>query len=349
MNESTGITAGRGPLGVDVVLRTAAGDAGPSGAPSPAPAPALSVAELIERRRDGDRVGGGKLGLAIEGGGMRGIVSGAMVLALSELGLMESFDAFYGTSSGAMNLAYHWGGAGWEGLAIYYDHLTDGFVHRTPWSSPVVDMDYGFDEVMGRTVPIGWERIRDFDRPVFTVLTNVDRVRSEVVDMRTFGADALDWAKAASWMPMVAGGPPVLGGSRYLDGVVLCPDPVYAAVADGCTHVLVCNSSPRGVWPAAPRSRRMVRPLLNRLQDGLGEAYVRSRSRWDADRRAARFDGDTVLDGARVLRLAAERSRHDVRQLTMRRDVLLDGARAGYRAVAERFGSAGRPYFILRA
>lgn len=339
--------ASTGPLGTTVLLRTAAGSRGPVSAPSPA-TPLPDVADVLRRRRDQGRDDGFRLGLAIEGGGMRGIVSGTMVLALGELGLMDSFDAFYGTSSGAMNLAYHLGGASWEGLTVYYDHLANGFVQRRPWSPPTVDMTYGFDEVMGKIVPIGWEAVRQFDRPVYTVLTNVDRIRSEVVDMRTFGEDALAWAKAASWMPLVAGETPVLDGSRYLDGVLLCPDPVYAALADGCTHVLLCNSSPAGVWPAAPRTRRLLIPLLNRMQPGLGQAYATSRIHWDADRGGARFGADVAMGQARVLRLAAQRSRHDVRQLTTRRDVLLDGARAGYRAVTDTFGDAGRPYFILR-
>lgn len=42
-----------------------------------------------------------KIALAIEGGGMRGCVAAGMAAAISELGLLESFDAVYGASAGS--------------------------------------------------------------------------------------------------------------------------------------------------------------------------------------------------------------------------------------------------------
>jgi predicted acylesterase/phospholipase RssA len=46
---------------------------------------------------------GARIVLVIEGGGMRGAVSGGMALALHELGLAGAFDAAYGSSAGALN------------------------------------------------------------------------------------------------------------------------------------------------------------------------------------------------------------------------------------------------------
>lgn len=47
-----------------------------------------------------------KVGLAIEGGGMRGCVSAGMIAAVSTLGLMDTFDAVYGSSAGSLVGAY---------------------------------------------------------------------------------------------------------------------------------------------------------------------------------------------------------------------------------------------------
>lgn len=47
-----------------------------------------------------------KLGLVVEGGGMRGCVSGGALQALTDLGLRECFDAVYGSSAGAINSTY---------------------------------------------------------------------------------------------------------------------------------------------------------------------------------------------------------------------------------------------------
>lgn len=314
------------------------------------------VTEVIRARAGGDSLAEVKLGLAVEGGGMRGIVTGGMMLALRDLGLLDTFDAFYGTSSGSMNIAYTIGGANWDGLAVYYDHLTAGFVRRRQrWkvTEPVLDMSYAFDEVMSRTVPIGWEQIRAADHPAFAVLTDVDGVRRELMDMRLMGPDAMEYLKAGSWMPFLAGKPPVVHGTRYIDGGLLCPDPVYAALDDGCTHVLLLNSSPQGSWPAVPASRPVLKAVLNRWQPGLGDAYVDVRVRWDSDRAAADFADDVMLAGtsagaAVVRRVAAPAGSHRVSQLTHRRDALFDGARTGYQTITDLFGDGRRrPYFSI--
>jgi hypothetical protein len=67
---------------------------------------------LRQRLHDGSMPGnraagdGAKLGLVVEGGGMRGIVTGAMLMGLQEQGLLNQFDAVYGASAGAINLTY---------------------------------------------------------------------------------------------------------------------------------------------------------------------------------------------------------------------------------------------------
>lgn len=48
-----------------------------------------------------------QIGLAIEGGGMRGCVSAGMTAALMSLGLMDSIDAVYGSSAGSLVSALH--------------------------------------------------------------------------------------------------------------------------------------------------------------------------------------------------------------------------------------------------
>jgi predicted patatin/cPLA2 family phospholipase len=307
------------------------------------------VADLIRARVTGDGRDGHKVGLAVEGGGMRGIVSGGMLLALRDLDLIDAFDAFYGTSSGSVNIAYLFGGSDWDAMSIYYDHLTAGFVRRRRWNlaSPLLDMRYAFDEVIARTIPVGWQAVRRAGRPINAVLTNVDEVRVDIKDLRLMDGDGISYLKAAAWLPVLAGPPPVVDGTRYLDGGVLCPDPVYAAIADGCTHVLLLNTSPQGVWSASPRSRPMLRPILNRWQPGLGEAYVASRKRWDVDRLSIRYGHDVAMGECAVLRVAAPAGSHRVQRLTMRRDLLLDGARAGYRSIIEMFGGSTRPYFSL--
>jgi hypothetical protein len=86
------------------------------------------VVDLLRRRvlegsTPGRRSDGFKLGLAVEGGGMRGIVTGAMLMALLGFDARGAFDAVYGASAGAINATYFLTGArvvvvGGEGVRL---------------------------------------------------------------------------------------------------------------------------------------------------------------------------------------------------------------------------------------
>ena len=75
------------------------------------PAAAHEVARALAARvragsQPGARRDGLRIALAIEGGGMRGVISAGMALALAELGLVPAFDAVYGSSAGAITGAW---------------------------------------------------------------------------------------------------------------------------------------------------------------------------------------------------------------------------------------------------
>ncbi|HLM90099.1 MAG TPA: patatin-like phospholipase family protein [Streptosporangiaceae bacterium] len=76
----------------------------------PGPAPHEVVRALAARRRadsqPGARADRLRISLVIEGGGMRGIISGEMALGLDELGLVPAFDAVYGASAGSITGAW---------------------------------------------------------------------------------------------------------------------------------------------------------------------------------------------------------------------------------------------------
>jgi hypothetical protein len=62
---------------------------------------------LIDRRsarsRPGARRDAHRVGLAVEGGAVRGVVSAGMLVALEELGFRDAFDVVYGSSAGSFN------------------------------------------------------------------------------------------------------------------------------------------------------------------------------------------------------------------------------------------------------
>src|SRR4051794_16193839 len=90
-----------------------------------------------------DRPPGARLALVVEGGGMRGAVSGGMALALDELGLAHSFDAAYGSSAGALNAMWLVSGRVREGIPTWVDPSLVGRLisrRRALRGGPVVDL-----------------------------------------------------------------------------------------------------------------------------------------------------------------------------------------------------------------
>ena len=91
--------------------------------------PVVSV--LLDRRRDetstpGHRGDPHRVGLVIEGGGMRGVISAGALREMLHLGLTpRCFDAVYGSSAGAMNATYYIAGQP-EGVDAYVEDLCDG-------------------------------------------------------------------------------------------------------------------------------------------------------------------------------------------------------------------------------
>ena len=86
----------------------------------------LSIRELLRLRQDtasacGNRADPYHLALVIEGGGMRGVVSGGMVSALEERALLRCFDSVHGSSAGACAGAYFVAGQARLGTRIFYE------------------------------------------------------------------------------------------------------------------------------------------------------------------------------------------------------------------------------------
>jgi hypothetical protein len=66
----------------------------------------LLAARAAEGSRPGQRADQARLVLLIEGGSSRGAFSSGMAVVIEELGLLDCFDAVYGSSAGALNAAW---------------------------------------------------------------------------------------------------------------------------------------------------------------------------------------------------------------------------------------------------
>eukprot|EP00276_Gloeochaete_wittrockiana_P006924 CAMPEP_0184667868 /NCGR_PEP_ID=MMETSP0308-20130426/69536_1 /TAXON_ID=38269 /ORGANISM="Gloeochaete witrockiana, Strain SAG 46.84" /LENGTH=297 /DNA_ID=CAMNT_0027113291 /DNA_START=135 /DNA_END=1025 /DNA_ORIENTATION=- len=214
--------------------------------------PVMSVIEERVRQNSlpKSRKDGAKVCLAIEGGGMRGCVSGGMAAALLDLGLTNVFDGVYGSSAGALNGAYFLAGQS-DAMRIYFEDATSSeFVDMRRLffggGKPVMSLEYLIDTVVGSREgkALDWEKVVKSPVPLKTLASSLNKRRSVMLWNYGGREDLFKALKASANVPVVAGPPIRLNGDELVDAAIMEPIPFHSAVADGCTHVLVLCTRP---------------------------------------------------------------------------------------------------------
>jgi predicted patatin/cPLA2 family phospholipase len=239
------------------------------------------VVELIRERARGGGRDGSRLVLAIEGGGMRGSITGGMALELDQLGLRDVFDDVYGSSAGALNAAWLLSGAAARGISTWSDPaLRTASIRRTNLlrGRPIVDSSYLTEVVYERLAPMPFERI--LAGPAGFHPLGTDATTGEAVDLAPFITDreTLKLAlRATTALPLLSGRPIPLGGRRWFDGGVAESIPYRTALLAEPTHLLVLRSRRHGEQESANssgRSARVVSRYLSRYGPGVAEAFL---------------------------------------------------------------------------
>jgi predicted patatin/cPLA2 family phospholipase len=293
-----------------------------------------AAASIPARREDDFRVG-----LAVEGGGMRGVLSGAMLSALDDCGLTGCFDAVYAYSSGAINSAYFLSGGGWHSLSVYYDDLISGqfFDYRRLLSrQPVVSLDFVLDIVMEERSPLDYERLMASPIQLNLIASSIDQIKTCTFTDLTEKDDVKTALKASACIPVAAGPPVVFRGERFVDGAVLLSHPFLAARADGCTHVLVIRT--RSDNSSAGRltvGKRLVAQRLERLQPGMKDAIFSTIGEYDRVATEIRQQSLRKTGPPYILDVGCPAGSHQVGRLTQDRAVIYQGMRAAYGAMLE--------------
>jgi predicted patatin/cPLA2 family phospholipase len=253
----------------------------PRPAPDAAEHPVLDV--LRERHRAGSRPGARedphRVALVLEGGGMRGVVSSAMTVALEEAGLTDALDLVVGTSAGALNGAALVSGvaagccAEYTGAFVGRDFINPA---RLLLGRPVFDVGRTLDFSSGHLDAERHRRTVDSPIALHCVATDVDAARSEDLTGLHTLADLRAALLATSRLPLIGGAPVPFRGRRWIDGGLLDPVPVGAALAAGATHVLALLTRPESAAPpptGGSLTDRLVERHLRRLNPRLVAAY----------------------------------------------------------------------------
>jgi predicted patatin/cPLA2 family phospholipase len=288
---------------------------------------------------------GASIALCVEGGAMRGVVSAGMVSALEEMGLVNAFDAIYGSSAGAVNAAYFLAGQARLGTTIYYEDInTRDFIdmRRMIGGRPVVNLGFLLDDVAVRRKVLDTARVIESPTPLAVIATNADTAAPVVFRAFTSAADLLTALRASSTMPVAAGSACEYRGGRYYDASVSEPIPLPSAEADGHTHILVLLTRPRGEtrqlsafdrYYVIPRLRRAPR-IAQSYRDRIGpySALVERIVSFPSSK------AGTPRPGPNIAGLYPTGGTIGI--LERRREVLVAGAERGHRAVMDAFGRA---------
>ncbi len=327
------------------------------------PRSSVSAAELMRGRlasgslpnqRDDEFV----LALAVEGGGMRGVISAGMLLALEQLGLRSTIDFAVGTSAGALAAAFFVDGRTLEGSVLFYTELNaEPFLDRTRLlrMEAALDLDYLIDEAaIGRGLDL--DAVANSDVPLYATVSGIEPANTCRV-LRVDGPPdrVASILKATASLPVLAGGPKLVDDEYYVDGGLHEQVPWRAAAALGATHVLVLPSRPvtdrEELDSLSFVERFTVIPLVRRVHgDHVGDlvASLPQRSsfeawnlravadglatpiEWYEGRGQPRFD---IVDLPRSLRLPE--------RLERSRPVLVDALIGGAEAAVDHFGLGG--------
>lgn len=306
--------------------------------------PVVTVAEsrLARGSLPGQRTDGLKLCLAIEGGGMRGVISAGMVTALERLGLRDVFDAVYGTSAGAINGAYFLSGQAAYGTTIYYENINNSrFIARRRLVGPghVISLEFLLDQVMVHEKILDWEAVLESTVPLKVVASSTERRRAEILEGFLSRHELRESLRASSNVPVIAGPPVQIGEDKYVDGGIYAKIPLAPAIADLCTHVLALQTSSlvHERPDPGPLRRCLVRRYLRDFDPELAKKYARGPSEYDEAMETIRL-GSVSGDGPPFVLGVTLEPEGLPRTTEKNPDLLIGGAEAGFEAVIRIFG-----------
>jgi len=244
------------------------------------------VAAALRERPDGARIA-----LVVEGGGMRGSVSGGMALGLHELGLAHAFDAAYGSSAGCLNAMWLVSGRVRDGIPTWTD---PSLVHelisrrRALRRHPVVDVETLVEHRYEKLSPGLFDAVLSASTELHPIATDV--ASGEAADLYGSIRDQRSLRRAlraSATLPLLAGPPVSIDGRRFLDAGLSAAIPFRAALADGATHVLVLRSRRQGETaqpPSRPSGALMAR-ALRRIDPAVARAFTTRAQREAEDER----------------------------------------------------------------
>jgi predicted patatin/cPLA2 family phospholipase len=244
---------------------------------------------LPNKRSENDK---NKLGLAIEGGGMRGIVSAGMVTAIEYLGCLDAFDVVYGSSAGAINGAYLLSNQAALGTTIYYENINNNnFIDfkRIFSKRSVMSLEFMLDYVAAKEKVLDLDAVRSSNIPLKVIASSLTNLKATVFESFKSNSELVEALRASARIPLVGGEPVSIGNDTFLDALLFESIP-YESVKyekgvreNGCTHILTLCTRPRGVYrnQSSFIEKYIIAPLLRKYNNKLSDIYLSRSIKYD--------------------------------------------------------------------
>ena len=293
--------------------------------------PVLSV--ILRRAESGSlpgkRTDGHVVALAIEGGGMRGVVSAGMAAVLEEAGLVTAFDRIYGCSAGAITGCFTAAGQAVLWATTFEDTASREFIDpaRVLRRRPVLDLGFLFETVIAERKPLSAAGLtRGPDLRVLAVSTEDASLRV-LGDFRDV-AELLAAVRVSCTIPVIGGAPSTYRGESLVDGGLLEPIPYPTALREGASHVLVLRT--RHAEQRVRERSRFAELAVSRAHPELRPLMVTAGARYNRD-------ADALVDraaAAAVTQVAVPTDSRLVRRLSTDRGRIAESLRIGATAMA---------------
>ncbi len=302
------------------------------------------IAQRVQRQsKPGNREDPYKVGLVVEGGGMRGVIAGGMAIGLEALHMQPALDSMYGNSAGALTALHIAAEQTPQGTSAFYQDLTDKrFINLTRY--PVVNIPYMAYEVLGKKKPINWEKANSSPVEMHIYITSA--LDSEVIDVSSFRdrQHFHDIMHYTARLP-VLGGMPIKDGDRYYTdgGAVMSTIPLQAAIDDGCTHILALLTQPAGYkQKEGSLERYALSAILWHRFPALSRSILDYFKRYNAALETIRQAQESGFTGPRIeaIRLLEARG---ISRLEQNPTVLYTGAKRGFEAIMNKFAPYNLP------
>lgn len=204
-----------------------------------------------------------KVGMVLEGGGMRGIYTVGVLDILAEHDYLPHY--IVGVSAGACNGISYASQQKGRGYRVIMDNIEDK--RYVGWGNffktkSIFGMDFIFDEIPHKLDLFDYDTLANSPIEFVTGVTEVESGSSVFFSKEELNGSSVVLRASSSipiFAPMVA-----YKGKNYLDGATSCPIPIKQALSDGCSKLIIILTQHRGYEKQAEKFRGIYKRVLRK-------------------------------------------------------------------------------------